>query len=380
MPVKFSKSSFFFSFATLPATPLVDPPQHSTPEPTATAMACQCRTAALQIFVRSLAQVHAPKTPHVRSAWIAAHPRLPSRNNSVPASYRRAYSSLGASNPVAEEGHEQRALPEEQHEPQSEQDPASTSEPSAAAGSTAENNLFSIKLRSKNAIRKASRYAKHSELSPPPEDPGLAKEKRKRVKKSWDNAEKRTEGITNLKKTWDRNGKRTEQDERRAKRAKDQEPKVDERPDWAKQKQALKQKFPDGWRPPKRLSPDALEGIRVLHQQFPDMYTTEALAAKFEVSPEAIRRILKAKWEPTAEEDEDRQRRWFNRGVSVWQRYAELGRQPPRRWREAGVEASPWTGATSREGHAEEVDVGVKVDRETATRLQAQRKLSKSLL
>lgn len=164
---------------------------------------------------------------------------------------------------------------------------------------------------------------------------------------------------------------------------KNREARGDKDPLWLKQKRALKQKFPEGWRPPKRLSPDALEGIRVLHKQFPDMYTTEALADKFEVSPEAIRRILRAKWEPTAEEEEDRQRRWFNRGVSVWQRYAELGMQPPRRWREAGVQESPWQDATPRQiknYKEEEEDVTEKVDPETSSRLQAQMKLSKSLV
>lgn len=171
--------------------------------------------------------------------------------------------------------------------------------------------------------------------------------------------------------------------ERQAPKIKNREAWEDEKPVWLKQKQALKQKFPEGWRPPKRLSPDALEGIRVLHKQFPEMYTTEALADKFEVSPEAIRRILKAKWEPTAEEEEDRQRRWFKRGVSVWQRYAELGMQPPRRWREAGVQESSWQDATPRQIQIykeEEEDVTETVDPETSTRLQAQMKLSKSLV
>ncbi|KKY34584.1 putative mitochondrion organization and biosis protein [Diaporthe ampelina] len=195
-------------------------------------------------------------------------------------------------------------------------------------------------------------------------------EKTKKGKKAWDRAEKWAE----------REPEREPERERQAVKAKGRQPRKDERPAWLKQKQALKQKFPEGWRPPKRLSPDALEGIRVLHQQFPDMYTTEALAEKFEVSPEAIRRILRAKWEPTAEEEEDRQRRWFNRGVSVWQRYAELGRQPPRRWREAGVPASPWEGAPSREkDHGEEEDAD-KIDPETISRLQAQMKLAKSLV
>lgn len=184
------------------------------------------------------------------------------------------------------------------------------------------------------------------------------------------------------KKPRHRAEKQTEKEriERQAAKAKIREPRTDERPVWLKQKQALKQKFPEGWRPPKRLSPDALEGIRVLHKQFPDMYTTEALADKFEVSPEAIRRILRAKWEPTAEEEEARQRRWFNRGVSVWQRYAELGKQPPRRWREAGVEASPWEGAKPREKAHDEEGAPEEVDPETSSRLQARMKLSKSLV
>lgn len=248
--------------------------------------------------------------------------------------------------------------------------------------------LFSIRLSSKNAIRKAARYRNKS-----PESQEQVEESLEKIQKSKDSADKLAKKAARKAKKAKKGKKgekllhradepvETERIERRAAQAKNQEPREDERPAWLKQKQALKQKFPEGWRPPKRLSPDALEGIRVLHQQFPDMYTTEALAEKFEVSPEAIRRILRAKWEPTAEEEEDRQRRWFNRGVSVWQRYAELGRQPPRRWREAGVEASPWQGTIQREKeYGEEEGEAEKVDPETATRLQAQMKLSKSLV
>lgn len=107
--------------------------------------------------------------------------------------------------------------------------------------------------------------------------------------------------------------------------------------DWKSQKAALKEKFPEGWKPRKRLSPDALAGIRALNAQFPDVYTTDALAAKFEVSPEAIRRILKSKWRASAEEEEDRQGRWFRRGMQVWERKAALGFKPPQKWRREGV-------------------------------------------
>ncbi len=114
-----------------------------------------------------------------------------------------------------------------------------------------------------------------------------------------------------------------------------------QREDWQIQKAALKEKFPGGWNPRKKLSPDALEGIRALNAQFPDVYTTEALAKRFEVSPEAIRRILRSKWKPSPEEEEERQERWFNRGKQVWSRWAELGKKPPRRWRQEGIRRQP---------------------------------------
>ncbi|KAH9908137.1 hypothetical protein F4778DRAFT_464780 [Xylariomycetidae sp. FL2044] len=111
--------------------------------------------------------------------------------------------------------------------------------------------------------------------------------------------------------------------------------------DWQIQKHALKEKFPEGWMPRKRLSPDALDGIRALHQQYPEAYTTQVLAQKFEVTPEAIRRILKSKWTPTADEEIKRQERWFKRGKQIWGHMAELGKKPPRKWRREGIVRAP---------------------------------------
>ncbi|KAH7061211.1 hypothetical protein B0J12DRAFT_553139, partial [Macrophomina phaseolina] len=72
---------------------------------------------------------------------------------------------------------------------------------------------------------------------------------------------------------------------------------------WMVQKEALKEKFgKEGWQPRKKLSPDAMDGIRQLHASDPDTYTTPVLANEFKVSPEAIRRILKSKWRPKEEE------------------------------------------------------------------------------
>ncbi|KAF8919746.1 hypothetical protein CPB85DRAFT_1153068, partial [Mucidula mucida] len=66
-------------------------------------------------------------------------------------------------------------------------------------------------------------------------------------------------------------------------------------------RQVIKEKFPDGWNPPRKLSREAMDGLRSLHQFEPDKFTTPFLADKFKISPEAVRRILKAKWEPTKE-------------------------------------------------------------------------------
>jgi hypothetical protein len=98
---------------------------------------------------------------------------------------------------------------------------------------------------------------------------------------------------------------------------------------WQTQKEALKQKFPVGWSPMKKLSPDALEGIRHLHATAPDRFTTPVLANQFQVSPEAIRRILKGKWRPTEDEIEKRRVRWEKRHDRIWGRKAELGLRTP---------------------------------------------------
>lgn len=118
-------------------------------------------------------------------------------------------------------------------------------------------------------------------------------------------------------------------------------PRREEREPWQIQKEALKKKFPEGWHSRKRLSPDALDGIRALHEQFPEQYPTWVLASKFEVSPEVIRRILKSKWRPNPEEETNRQTRWFNRGKDVWSQMAALGTKPPKRWRREGIVRDP---------------------------------------
>ncbi|KAE8444426.1 hypothetical protein EG329_000517 [Mollisiaceae sp. DMI_Dod_QoI] len=108
---------------------------------------------------------------------------------------------------------------------------------------------------------------------------------------------------------------------------------------WMVAKERAKEKYPDGYLPLKRLSPDAIAGIRALHAQMPEQYTTATLAEEFKVSPEAIMRILKSKWTPTPKEQTDREKRWFKRGERVWTRLADLGTKPPKQWRELGIGA-----------------------------------------
>ncbi len=112
----------------------------------------------------------------------------------------------------------------------------------------------------------------------------------------------------------------------------------DQREPWQTQKRALSEKFGcTGWMPRKRLSPDTLEGIRALHAQYPDRFTTPILAEHFKVSPEAIRRILKSKWRPKDEEEDRRRQRWEKRGENIWSQMVEVGIKPPKKWREMGV-------------------------------------------
>lgn len=101
---------------------------------------------------------------------------------------------------------------------------------------------------------------------------------------------------------------------------------------WTTQKNALKEKFKEGWQPRKKLSPDAIEGVRDLHEQDPIKYSTEYLAQQFQMSPEAIRRILKSKWSSKqgADKLQERRERWAKRHDRIWDSQAELGLRPPR--------------------------------------------------
>ncbi|KAF8342787.1 uncharacterized protein EI90DRAFT_2832614, partial [Cantharellus anzutake] len=74
---------------------------------------------------------------------------------------------------------------------------------------------------------------------------------------------------------------------------------------------AMKRLFPDGWSPPRKISREAMDGLRTFHRHDPETFTTPVLAEKFKISPEAVRRILKSKWQP----DEKRKARMIEKEV-----------------------------------------------------------------
>ncbi|KAL9613933.1 MAG: hypothetical protein Q9167_001547 [Letrouitia subvulpina] len=115
--------------------------------------------------------------------------------------------------------------------------------------------------------------------------------------------------------------------------------------DWQIQKAALAAKFEGaGWAPRKRLSPDAMDGIRDLHAQNPELYTTPVLAEQFQISPEAVRRILRSRWKPSEEEQRRRRQRWEKRGQKIWDQLAEQGMKPPKKWRVGARRKKPAVG------------------------------------
>jgi hypothetical protein len=102
---------------------------------------------------------------------------------------------------------------------------------------------------------------------------------------------------------------------------------------WQIQKAALAKKFgAEGWNPRKKVSPDTQDGIRDLHAQDPERWSTPNLANHFKISPEAIRRILSSKWKPKDEAAmQKRREQWAKRHDRIWDYQAELGLRPERK-------------------------------------------------
>lgn len=72
-------------------------------------------------------------------------------------------------------------------------------------------------------------------------------------------------------------------------------------PEFVAHRTAMKENFPEGWAPPRKLSREAMDGLRTLHAHDPEQFSTPMLSDKFQISPEAVRRILKSRWVPNDE-------------------------------------------------------------------------------
>ncbi|KAH3672773.1 hypothetical protein WICMUC_004179 [Wickerhamomyces mucosus] len=93
--------------------------------------------------------------------------------------------------------------------------------------------------------------------------------------------------------------------------------KIQKLPEWKRQKFALVEKFKgEKWNPNKKLSREQMNSVKILKDRMPEISTSE-LSQHFEVSTEAIRRILKSKWVPSDEDETKIMERWKRRGGKV---------------------------------------------------------------
>ncbi|SGY44443.1 BQ5605_C001g00158 [Microbotryum silenes-dioicae] len=80
-------------------------------------------------------------------------------------------------------------------------------------------------------------------------------------------------------------------------------------PLWLKHRQAMRERYPLGWAPPKRISREAMDLVRTMHASDPIRYSTRVLSDHFKISPEAVRRILKSRFSLDVEERERREKK-----------------------------------------------------------------------
>jgi hypothetical protein len=66
----------------------------------------------------------------------------------------------------------------------------------------------------------------------------------------------------------------------------------------------MKERFPEGWNPPRKVGRSDMELMRRLHNIDNATWSTPNLAERFRISPEAVRRILRSKFQTDAEKEE----------------------------------------------------------------------------
>lgn len=90
--------------------------------------------------------------------------------------------------------------------------------------------------------------------------------------------------------------------------------------EYVRHRQTMKKRFSAGWNPPKKISREAMDGLRDLHRLDPQRFTTSLLAEKFRISPEAVRRILKSRWNPSDEKrvkQVEKERKGYDEFISL---------------------------------------------------------------
>ncbi|GAA6061281.1 hypothetical protein JCM10212_004687 [Sporobolomyces blumeae] len=105
------------------------------------------------------------------------------------------------------------------------------------------------------------------------------------------------------------------------------------KPGWRKHQETLRSKFPGGWAPPKRISREAMDLLKTLHRTAPETHTVPVLADKFKISAEAVRRVLRSRFELDPAEKERRERK----------------RKEARELETKGGHGQAWSGQTTRE-------------------------------
>lgn len=103
-------------------------------------------------------------------------------------------------------------------------------------------------------------------------------------------------------------------------------------PPWKRQMFALREKFHDkgGWNPSKKLSREAMDGIRSIKDSNPELSSGD-IASYFKISPEAVRRILRSKWRPSPSEQANISERWERRGQRLKEQKQETEKKQPRK-------------------------------------------------
>ncbi|PHH85254.1 hypothetical protein CDD83_697 [Cordyceps sp. RAO-2017] len=316
-------------------------------------MSCACRILPWSIFVQGLARVHGLEPTSARAAVLAAPtiPRATARGRSLEAPWQRRGFHRTERRP--DSGPDTSAVEKQSVSSEAPEPPASSPQLPPAPIEAAEASLERPRKRAQSRAERREQDSEADAQRRPtsPEQVSEADAQQAVPGRSSKAPRKAKTKASRLDAAEDGGGP-------------DEPPreKFNMKEAWRVHKDRIKEKFPEGWKPRKRLSPDALAGIRALNAQFPDVYTTSALATKFKMDPEAIRRVLKSSWQPTAEQEQERQERWHRRGMQVWERKAELGIKPPRKWRKEGIARDPsyherrkWASQREKEWEEEEI-------------------------